>query len=147
MDAKLRSFLVQFIPENSSALTLTMKQRDGFSRLDKIEARKNFRHFMNVLSQRAFGTAYRRFGKRLGVLPVLETSLSGRLHYHAFIENPYEDLEKIRDETCIAWQKTRWGYNEIDVQNVYSDGWLDYITKANSLDNIDVENMQRVSRV
>jgi len=145
MDNNVRAFLLEFVPRSSAALTLTMKQRDQFGKLDKIEASKNFRHFMNRLNQKALGNKFRRFGAKLEVLPVLERSYGGRLHYHAFIENPFDDVANLKGEISWVWSKTRWGYDEIDVQEIYNDvGWLNYITKSQILDNIDYENMHRV---
>ena len=145
MYSDVRAFLLEFVPRSSAALSLSMKQRDQFGKLDDIEAKKNFRHFMNRMNQRAFGNRHHRFGKKIEVLPVLERSYGGRLHYHAFIENPFDDLANLKGEISWAWSKTRWGYDEIDVQETYNDnGWLTYITKSQLFDNIDVENMHRV---
>ncbi|NDW52130.1 hypothetical protein [Aliiroseovarius sp. PrR006] len=144
IDDEVRGFLLEILPEKSAALTLNMKQGDRHGWLDEIEARKNFRHFMNRLNQRAYGNAFRRYGKRLQVLPVLERSRDNRLHYHAFLGNPFDDISQLRTEVWEAWSKTRWGYGQFDVQSVYSDGWLDYIMKSGRLDALDVENMYTV---
>lgn len=144
MDDEVRSFLLEFTPSCSAALSLTMKQRDRGEKLDRIKASANFRHFVNILSQKAFQNAFRRYGRRLAALPALETSLSGRLHYHAYIQNPFDDVEILRREVSLAWRKTRWGHSEIDVSPIYSDGWLRYITKSGKFDDLDFENMQKV---
>lgn len=137
-------FLSGFTPDACAAVTLNMKQREGGQRLDRIEAQKNFRYFNNILSQKAFGSASRRFGRRLGALPILEVSLGGRLHYHAYLENPFPNIEMLRLAVDNAWQRTRWGYGELKVEPVYSDGWLNYITKSGRFDDIDYENLRRV---
>jgi len=143
-DEEVCRYLKEFAPSSSAAVTLTMKQRDNGVRLDKVEAKKNFRYFANILSRRAFGSKYSRFGRRIEALPIFETSLSGRLHYHVCLENPFEDIVELKTEVFLAWRKTRWGHSEIDVKPMYSDGWVDYITKSGRYDDIDYENMHKV---
>src|ERR1700744_3469009 len=58
-------------------VTLTLKQghrRDcgGWIKIDDYRCRQAFRHFMNLLNRAVFGAAFRRHGRRLRVLPVLE---------------------------------------------------------------------------
>lgn len=144
MHVQVRKFLLENKPNNSAAVTLTMKQRDAGFALDEIEARKNFRHFMSILNKKSYGNAFGRFGKRLGVIPVLERSYDGRLHYHASIENPFDTISKFDVEIFRAWNKTRWGYTQTDVQQEYGEGWIDYMMKSSSFDNLDIENLHKV---
>jgi hypothetical protein len=58
-------------------VTLTLKQghqphSGGWVKTDDYRCRHAFRHFMNLLNRAAYGSAFRRHGKRLRVLPVLE---------------------------------------------------------------------------
>ena len=58
-------------------VTLTLKQalqpdRGGWAKIDDYRCRQAFRHFMNLLNRAVYGSAFRRHGKRLRVLPVLE---------------------------------------------------------------------------
>ena len=58
-------------------VTLTLKQalqpdRGGWVKIDDYRCRQAFRHFMNLLNRAVYGSAFRRHGKRLRVLPVLE---------------------------------------------------------------------------
>ncbi len=58
-------------------VTLTLKQawqpdRGGWLKIDDYRCRQAFRHFMNLLNRAVYGSAFRRHGKRLRVLPVLE---------------------------------------------------------------------------
>ena len=58
-------------------VTLTLKQAwqpasGGWVKIDDYRCRQAFRHFMNLLNKAVFGSAFRRYGKRLRVLPVLE---------------------------------------------------------------------------
>src|SRR5665811_897847 len=87
-------------------VTLTLKQawqpdRGGWVKIDDYRCRQAFRHFMNLLNRAVYGSAFRRHGKRLRVLPVLEKGevraralrpwecgASGRWHIHCAIELP-----------------------------------------------------------
>src|SRR5712671_6584076 len=58
-------------------VTLTLKpawqpDRGGWLKIDDYRCRQAFRHFMNLLNRAVYGSAFRRHGKRLRVLPVLE---------------------------------------------------------------------------
>src|ERR1700747_2441152 len=87
-------------------VTLTLKQAcqpnsGGWVRIDNYRCRQAFRHFMNLLNRAVYGAAFRRYGKRLRVLPVLEKGevracalrswdwgTFGRWHIHCAIELP-----------------------------------------------------------
>ena len=67
-------------------VTLTLKQacqseRGARIKIDDYPCRHAFRHFMNLLNREVYGTAFRRHGKGLRVLPVLE---KGEVHASAF---------------------------------------------------------------
>jgi len=67
-------------------VTLTLKQawqpdRGGWVKIDDYRCRQAFRHFMNLLNRAVYGSAFRRHGKRLRVLPVLE---KGEVRARAF---------------------------------------------------------------
>jgi hypothetical protein len=67
-------------------VTLTLKQArqseiGAWVRIDDYPCRQAFRHFMNLLNRAAYGAAFRRYGKRLRVLPVLEKVRSARPRY------------------------------------------------------------------
>lgn len=143
-----REFLQEFNFENMMSVTLSLKQNIYGERLDKIKAQRNFRHFMNLLNKKVFGNSFRRHGQRIKVIPVLEISRDNRLHYHLAICNPYPD-QAIWFETQIEqlWKKTRWGYFQNKIDHGADAGWIDYITKLGSHDEVDWENMCRVSRI
>src|SRR5271163_987069 len=87
-------------------VTLTLKQarqsdRGAWTKIHDYPCRQAFRHFMNLLNRAVYGIAFRRHGKRLRVLPVLEKGevragalrswergTSGRWHIHCAIELP-----------------------------------------------------------
>ena len=98
---------------------------------------------MNLLNRAVYRTAFRRYGKRLRVLPVLEKGevrastllpwergRSGRWHIHCAIELPAHldafALEKlIRD----CWTQVDLGYGRILVRDGANAGWVNYMLK------------------
>ena len=105
-------------------VTLTLKQawqpdHGGWLKIDDYRCRQAFRHFMNLLNRAVYGSAFRRHGKRLRVLPVLEKGevraralrprecgASGRWHIHCAIELP-SHFDAITLENMIreCWAK------------------------------------------
>jgi hypothetical protein len=116
----------------------------GWVKIDEYQCRQAFRHFVNLLNRTVYGAAFRRHGKRLRVLPVLEKgevraralrswerSTSGRWHIHCAIELPSHFdaiiLEKlVRD----CWAKVAWGYGQVLVRDGANNGWIDYMLKG-----------------
>lgn len=128
---QLREFIRDFPKEESFAVTLTMKQYTQGQRLDEARASKNLRHFLNRLNRSCFGNAARRNSRRIEVIPNLEKSYSGRLHYHLLMRNPFPDNpvlfeEKIKD----CWKKTLFADHQTKIEEAYDPpGWNSYITK------------------
>ena len=122
-------------------VTLTLKQMVNGVRLDEIISSQNLRHFLNILNKSTFGNRFKRFGKTIDSVPVLEKSKTDRFHFHMCLRKPDEE-EGLRFEHRIrdCWLKTRWGYNEIYVNREIDNGWIDYITKS---DDIDWNNVHR----
>ena len=140
-----RRFLLEADLKNMSAVTLSMKQNIISNKLDAIKATKNLRHFMNLLNKEAYGNSFKRHGKRIEVIPVLETSHAGRLHYHLAIRNPYpEDGLWFDLQIPKTWNKTDWGYSELNIQHGADTGWINYIAKLGPHDEVDWENMHVV---
>lgn len=113
------------------AITLSMKQRcpDTGVALDSVTASRNFRHFSNILNRKCLGSAFKRYGQRVQMFPVLEGGNGMRLHYHVIADCPRSDISPIfPDLVREAWTQTHWGYYETDVQPC-DMGWLDYILK------------------
>ena len=137
-------------------VTLTLKQarqceKGAWIKIDDYRCRQAFRHFMNLLNRAVYGAAFRRYGKRLRVLPVLEKGevraralrsgdrgTSGRWHIHCAIELPSRfdgiALEKlIRD----CWVKVEWGYDRLLVRDGANAGWINYMLKDRQKSEFD----------
>ena len=130
---------------NPAAVTLTLKKRDKARSVDQIVATENFRHFRNRLDHTLLGTKAKRYGRRLRILAVLEMSSDQRWHYHCIIERPYHcSFESFCQAICDQWQRTDFGYSQINIQDQADDGWTNYILKerqkSSLLDAIDWEN-------
>jgi hypothetical protein len=127
-------------------VSLTLKQFAEGVKLDEIRASKNLRHFLNLLNSEVYGKRFKRFGKRLNVIPALERSSSGRLHYHLVLQKPQSRHVEIAQEADKAflslvencWKRTPFGYEQIHIHDRIDHGWTDYISKnANTGDGID----------
>jgi hypothetical protein len=116
-------------------LTLTLKQarlsdNGTWVSLDENKAKDAFRHFLRLINDAVYGKANRRFGKRLGVLPILEKDAEGRLHIHAAIELPKNCDPVWFDETIRkCWSKVHWAYDQICLRENANRRWLDYMLK------------------
>jgi hypothetical protein len=137
-------------------VTLTLKQawqpdRGGWVKIDDYRCRQAFRHFINLLNRAVYGSAFRRHGKRLRVLPVLEKGevraralrpwecgASGRWHIHCAIELP-SHFDAITLENMIreCWAKVEWGHGRILVRDGANAGWIDYMLKDRQKSEFD----------
>ncbi len=128
--------------KDSLSVTLTMKQVVENEHLDPIKSSKNFKDFLNRLNKKVYGNIYKRFGKSVSVVPVIEKSFEGRYHFHLILEKPKHISQNTYELMIVGcWKETRFGYYEVDIRNIYSSGWSDYITKfVSKEDTIDWEN-------
>ena len=137
-------------------VTLTLKQGrqadgSGWIRIDHYQCRQAFRHFMNLLNKAVYGSAFRRHGKRLRVLPVLEKGevrarslrrwergTSGRWHIHCAIELP-PHFDAFALETLIGdcWAKVELGHRRILVRDGANAGWINYMLKDRQKSEFD----------
>ncbi|MBX3735605.1 MAG: hypothetical protein KF715_02860 [Candidatus Didemnitutus sp.] len=94
---------------------------------------------MNRLNYAVFGKRFQRHGVRLRVIPVIERSSTGRLHYHLVLQNPYPDTPELFERLIeTEWRKTPFGYFETHVHQQIDHGWTDYISKTKTAsDGID----------
>ncbi len=136
---ELLEFLMNVEWENPFATTLTMTTKRWR------DVSQNFRHFMNRLNQGFLGNRFRRYGKSLRVLPIVEGDVITNPHYHCVIDNPYPH----RDEEFVnsikrSWWKTELRKPEIHIEKMRDDGWITYIMKRRSktslLDSVDWMN-------
>lgn len=137
-------------------VTLTLKQArqsEGgtWIKIDDYPCRQAFRHFMNLLNREVYGAAFRRYGKRLRVLPVLEkgevhaTALrswergtSGRWHIHCAIELP-SHLDAVALEKLIrrCWTKVELGHGRILVRDSADASWINYMLNGRQKSEFD----------
>jgi hypothetical protein len=137
-------------------VTLTLKQarqseRGVWVKIDDYPCRQAFRHFMKLLNRAVYGAAFRRYGKRLRVLPVLEKGevraralrswergTSGRWHIHCAIELP-SHLDAVALEKLIrrCWAKVELGYGRILVRDCAEAGWINYMLKDRQKSEFD----------
>lgn len=149
------SYFDNFKFDDPIAVTLTLKRVSFFTDngtrtqtyLDDIKTSQNIRHFLNRLNQRVFGHRFRRFGKRLKVIPVIEGDNNTRPHVHFTFDIP-NHLSK-DDFTVMlreCWGLTHFGYHQFDSTQIYNlSGWIDYKLKTRSKEDftrsVDWENV------
>ena len=136
----LREFVDEHPIPNALAVTLTLKtcfypettKGKGRVTLDQFNELKTIRHFMSRLNQKVYGNAYRRYGRRLSVLPVIEGFGNCKRHVHLSLEQP--ESRSLAEYTKLireCWIKTNFGNYDIDVQSQYGD-WIGYLLKQKS---------------
>jgi hypothetical protein len=137
-------------------VTLTLKQARQldsgvWTRIGDYPYRQAFRHFMNLLNREVYGAAFRRHGKRLRVLPVLEKGevgaralrswergTSGRWHIHCAIElPPHFDAVALERLIRQCWAKVEWGHGRILVRDGANGGWISYMLKGRQKSEFD----------
>jgi hypothetical protein len=108
-------------------------------------------HFMKLLNRTVYGAAFRRYGKSLRVLPVLEKGevraralrpwecgASGRWHIHCAIELPsHFDAITLEKMIRACWAKVEWGHGRILVRDGANAGWIDYMLKDRQKSEFD----------
>lgn len=129
--------------KHSLGLTLTMKQKISYFRLDPERSERNFSHFMNRLEKRTFKSSGKRYKKEIKRFPVLEHT-NDRYHYHVLMEIPkFNNGKRMNKDSFVdlikdSWRKTNFGYKEVDIQDLHSQnprGWGFYITKFQDSEN------------
>jgi len=125
------------------AVTFTMKGTDRNDLSTRLRCQQNMRHFLNLLNQRLFKNSYRRYGKRVEVVPVLELSNWQRLHYHLTIVKPdCIDGRAFHELIHECWLDTDLANFENVVKPVADKGWTNYLVKKlNSTAELDIENI------
>lgn len=138
---------VIFLDKNDSYLPSHQRKKEWID--DKL-AKDNLRHFLHRLNYDCYKSAYKRFGKKIRVVPAIEGGRSmlrdarggKRLHIHLLLERPsHIDYMEFRDAIIKNWKSTKWGYNQNLIEEIKSlYGSAKYQVKT-SLDAIDLENI------
>ena len=146
VNRSIKDYLMKFNINGCVGVTLTMKKSSGGEKLDNIRCSRNLRHCLNRVNKNVYGKSFDRYGKRLRVLPVLE-SKKGRFHYHLLIEKPtslpYEQFCKLMQD---CWMKTKFGNRQVHFHQNINHGWSGYITKFQNVeDEPDWENLSGIA--
>lgn len=89
--------------------------------LTEDNARKNVRHFLNILNKKIYGNAAKRFNKKVHVVPVIKGGTkNNQLHLHMTVIVP-ERFKKDEFVTLMSnlWTKTHFGNSVMKVQDVH----------------------------
>lgn len=135
------------------AASFTLRQGaprdDGtLQNLLRIEVKKCIAEYMKRLNKETAGPAYRRYGKRLSVIPTIERDINGRLHVHMLLEWPDRmTLVEFKALAVPMWASFRWAMQEHDFRSLPSfddvKAWTQYILK-DARDNphvLDIDDM------
>ncbi len=147
------------------AATLSLSASFQVLRRDENERKKYavtscFRVFLKKVNRAFLGNAFRRFGKTLHCISVIESQKDGRLHIHALLEIPHyintEEARKNFFDTLIniarhsdGFEKGRHGQFCVkpvpDMTNAKK--WLDYLLKnvTSDRDIVDLNNISLTS--
>jgi len=113
-----------------------------FYRPDELEVEQNLTHFLNVLNYKLYGKSFRKYGKRVSVVPswIEVGPLKERLHHHCLFKVPKDrfspglprysrDCFKHLIREC--WKKTDHGSRDIKFDHQH-ESIVGYITKLKS---------------
>lgn len=100
--------------------------------------------WLNRLNRHVFGSAGKRYGRKIYTLTALESVGTTNLHCHLIIDCPRPELEDDFPRLLKRlWRLGYWAHQQIDVQKADLGG-LKYVTKIwtkpNYLDNFDWDN-------
>lgn len=115
---------------------------------EKLEwAKRAFAKFRRRLDHAILGNAASRYGRELEYVPVIEGQRPNEhIHYHCVIVTPARvTLDEMTQSVKTAWKSTGIGGHQIDVQVMYSEGWLMYIAKEAwtvKKDAVDFDNVR-----
>ena len=123
-------------------VTLTLKQTHDGQRTDHINAPFSFRCFHNRISQIVLKNDYRKKGKKIKVIPFLE-SKNGNIHYHCAIENPTPHDKVFLQTIRHCWKKSPLGLPNTHAVQTRDDDWVDYALKhqPNNWNTLDIDNL------
>ena len=111
-----KEYFKNFDISNCFGVSLTLKQRVDHKSIDNNISSQNLKHFLNVLNKKCFGNSFKRFDKKLRVIPVLEKSSNGRLHSHLTLQNPFPDNPyKFESMINFTWFNKKYGSRHIHI--------------------------------
>jgi len=140
---------------NPVAITLTLKRVVTTSDvglrtqsfLDVIKTTQNIHYFLNRLNTKIYKSSFRRFGKRLKVIPIIEGDKNTRPHVHfTFDIPPHLTDEAFTQIVRECWSQTLFGYHQYNFTRIYDlNGWIGYKLKTRTKDDyarsVDWENI------
>lgn len=112
-DFLIRKLMSEYRDRHWVAVTLTLWQRrrrpDGtWQKLTRREVQECVRSLMKTLNKRVYKAAFRRYGKRLAVIPSIEEGLNHNLHVHMVLVVPIHWENRV-DGYCRTL-KAEWGH-------------------------------------
>lgn len=126
----------------------------SYEKLTHDEASKFIKELLKRLNKKVYGKVYRRYGKKLLCIPVIEANKTGRLHIHMFLSIP-DYMQYDIDEFCVLVLDTarelRWCESGKYAQNLVRhhigmqgvEGWIGYMLKDvnKNPDVLDLDNL------
>lgn len=147
---KYRSFVKDIKWQRPLAVSLVpqiiTRTDAGYFRITEYELCETTRCFVNRLRRRFFGHKRSADFQRLIIV-----EHSPILHLHCIVEAPMHLMDDdVRGIIVSEWSKLRWGTNNVHIEFVNSDRWINYIMKRRSKnrsvqDCIDLQNSQFIS--
>ncbi|MDE2056968.1 MAG: hypothetical protein KGI88_07035 [Betaproteobacteria bacterium] len=115
MKDELRKYFTSISSRFPIAVTLTFKQSYAvhtvkgthYKKLDSDAVKRAVKHFQNKLNQQVYGSAAKRYGKKLSYIPVIEGEKSGKhLHVHMVIGDIPQHVMLNQIDTLVTKAKT-----------------------------------------
>jgi hypothetical protein len=127
--------------EGCLSVNLTLKARSNGRMIDSITLSQNYRHFLNILSSKCFGSAFKRYGRLVKQINVFEKK-SDLWHTHGIMKKPHHLTDQYFESLIIeCWRKTNWGNKQYLCNWEIDKDWIGYITKLKGQsDHIDFLN-------
>jgi hypothetical protein len=117
------------------AFTFNLKQSistpaGGYIIVDEFTAKAAFKRYMRQLNRSVYGAAFRHYGKRLRVIPILERSANRRWHYHVAMEPPlHMNNSSLAELAMTLWHTSDFGYEHGDAALSADANWIFYMAK------------------
>ena len=102
---------------------------------------KNLFTYLHKLNKKVYKNAYKRYGKKIECIPVIEgNGRSKRHHFHLALNKPpfIDDLKFIFITTSL------WPYGHVDCDKDTDGRWKEYILKFKSKDYLGKEYLDSI---